>query len=105
MKNCVAYYSLGYGAILKQVKQIATRYGKFQNKDHRHSKSDLEKLAVVRAFKQFRHYLYGRNFTVETDCNAPKESDINKEFNRKIIDGGLFCKIMPLKLFTVKKND
>lgn len=76
--------SLGYGAILIQVingRQHAVAYMSMRTTDveSRYHSYELETLAVVRAIKHFRQYLYGRKFKVITDCNALKASKNKKE--------------------------
>lgn len=69
----------GYGAILIQrnnsmphvVAYFSRRTTEIESRYHSY---ELETLAVVRAVEHFRHYLYGRKFTVLTDCNSLKAS-------------------------------
>lgn len=53
----VEYYS-------KRTTQAESRYHSYE----------LKTLAVVNSVKHFRHYLYGRTFTVVSDCNSLKAS-------------------------------
>lgn len=39
---------------------------------------------MVRAVEHFRHYLYGRHFTVRTDCNALKSSSTKKDLAPRV---------------------
>lgn len=71
--------SLGFGAILVQIingRQHVVAYFSMRTTDteSRYHSYELETLAVVRAIKHFRHFLYGRKFKVVTDCNALKAS-------------------------------
>lgn len=69
----------GYGAILIQknnsmphvVAYFSRRTTEVESRYHSY---ELETLAVVRAVEHFRYYLYGRRFTVFTDCNSLKAS-------------------------------
>lgn len=71
--------SLGFGSILVQMidgRQRVVAYFSMRTTDaeSRYHSYELETLSVVRAIKHFRHFLYGRKFTVITDCNALKAS-------------------------------
>lgn len=75
--------SLALGSILVQVvngRQHAVAYMSIRTTDveSRYHSYELETLAVVRAIKHFRQYLYGRSFKVITDCNALKASKNKK---------------------------
>lgn len=80
--------SLGYGAILIQIKEgrrkvisyFSMRTTDAESKYHSY---ELETLAVVKALKHFRHFLYGRHFVIVTDCNALKASRTKKRLNAK----------------------
>ncbi|CAK1582529.1 unnamed protein product [Parnassius mnemosyne] len=81
--------SLGYGAVLVQViegRQHAVAYMSMRTTEaeSRYHSYELETLAVVRAIKHFRQYLYGRKFTVITDCNALKASKHKKDLLPRI---------------------
>lgn len=70
---------VGFGAILIQIvngRQHVVAYFSMRTTDteSRYHSNELETLAVVRAIKHFRHFLYGRKFKVITDCNALKAS-------------------------------
>ncbi|CAH2084993.1 unnamed protein product [Euphydryas editha] len=76
--------SLGFGAILVQViegRRHAVAYMSMRTTEveSRYHSYELETLAVVRAIKHFKQYLYGRKFKVITDCNALKASKHKKE--------------------------
>lgn len=81
--------SLGFGAILIQIKvgrqhvigYFSMRTTSAESKYHSY---ELETLAVVRAIKHFRHYLYGRKFVIITDCNALKASRYKQELLPRI---------------------
>lgn len=71
--------SLGFGGILIQIingRQHVIAYFSMRTTDteSRYHSYELETLAVVRAIKHFRHFLYGRKFKLVTDCNALKAS-------------------------------
>lgn len=81
--------SLGFGAVLVQVisgRQHAVAFMSMRTTEteSRYHSYELETLAVVRAIKHFRQYLYGRNFTVITDCNALKASKHKKDLLPRI---------------------
>lgn len=81
--------SLGFGAILVQIinkRQHVVAYFSMRTTDveSRYHSYELETLAVVRAIKHFRHFLYGRHFKVITDCNALKASKHKKELLPRI---------------------
>lgn len=69
--------SLGYGAVLIQkrdqyshvVGYFSMRTTSVESKYHLY---ELETLAVVKAIKNFRHFLHSRPFKVITDCNSLK---------------------------------
>lgn len=69
----------GYGAILIQKKNNLPHVVEYYSRrtsevESRYHSYELETLAVVRSVEHFRHYLYGRRFTVYTDCNSLKAS-------------------------------
>ncbi|CAG4988445.1 unnamed protein product [Colias eurytheme] len=71
--------SLGYGAMLIQIENNRRKViGYFSlrttDPESKYHSYELETLAVVKALKHFRHFLFGRQFTVVTDCNALKAS-------------------------------
>lgn len=76
--------TLGFGCVLIQIKErrqhvigyFSQRTTKAESNYHSY---ELETLAVVRSVKHFRHYLYGRKFTIVTDCNALKASRYKQE--------------------------
>lgn len=81
--------SLGYGAVLVQVidgrqHPIAYMSQRTTDAESRYHSYELETLAVVRAIKHFRQYLYGRKFKVITDCNALKASKHKKDLLPRI---------------------
>ncbi|PZC73419.1 hypothetical protein B5X24_HaOG209515 [Helicoverpa armigera] len=81
--------SLGYGAVLVQViggrqHPVAYMSQRTTDAESRYHSYELETLAVVRAVKHFRHYLYGRKFKVITDCNALKASKHKKDLLPRI---------------------
>lgn len=81
--------SKGLGAILiqndnnrrKVVEYFSMRTSEAETRYHSY---ELETLAVVRAIKHFRHFLYGCKFTVVTDCNALKASKHKKELTPRV---------------------
>lgn len=81
--------SSGLGAVLIQIqegRQHVIAYMSMRTTEpesHYHS-YELETLAVVRAIKHFRQYLYGRSFTIVTDCNAIKSSSSKHELLPRI---------------------
>ena len=67
----------GLGAVISQQqdgdeKVIAYASRVLEDRERRYSTTKKEMLAMVYAIKHFRHYLYGRPFTVRTDHNALK---------------------------------
>ena len=54
------------------------------NRERRYSTTKKEMLGMVYAFRHFRHYLYGRPFTVRTDHNALKWFQSFKEPEGKV---------------------
>lgn len=65
----------GLGAVLSQKqdgheKVIAYASRVMEDREKRYSVTKKEMLAMVYAIKHFRHYLYGRPFTIRTDHNA-----------------------------------
>ena len=67
----------GLGAVISQRQDeteqvIAYASRVLEDREHRYSTTKKEMLAMVYAIKHFRHYLYGRPFTVRTDHNALK---------------------------------
>ena len=67
----------GLGAVISQrqdetEKVIAYASRVLEDRERRYSTTKKEMLAMVYAIKHFRHYLYGRPFTVRTDHNALK---------------------------------
>lgn len=76
--------SLGFGAVLIQIigerrHAVAYMSQRTTEVESRYHSYELETLAVVRAIKHFRQYLYGRKFKLITDCNALKASQSKKE--------------------------
>lgn len=81
--------SIGYGAVLVQTfagrqHPVAYMSQRTTDAESRYHSYELETLAVVRAIKHFRHYLYGRKFKVITDCNALKASKNKKDLLPRI---------------------
>lgn len=73
----------GYGAVLIQKYDslphvVAYFSHKTTSAESRYHSYELETLAVVKSVEHFRRYLYGRHFTVFTDCNALKASHSKK---------------------------
>lgn len=76
--------STGFGAVLLQkhdaelkvVEYFSMRTTDTENRYHSY---ELETLAVVKAIKHFRHYLFGKTFKLVTDCNSLKASRNKKE--------------------------
>ena len=65
----------GLGAVLSQKQDghervIAYASRVMEDREKRYSVTKKEMLAMVYAIKHFRHYLYGRPFTIRTDHNA-----------------------------------
>lgn len=81
--------ALGYGAVLIQrqnqtphvIGYFSMRTTSAESKYHSY---ELETLAVVKAIKHFRHFLYGRQFKVVTDCNSLKASRHKKELTPRV---------------------
>ena len=71
----------GLGAVISQrqdetEKVIAYASRVLEDRERRYSTTKKEMLAMVYAIKHFRHYLYGRPFTVRTDHNALKSQSL-----------------------------
>ena len=67
----------GLGAVISQEQEGSERVMAYagrvlDNRERRYSTTKKEMLAMVYAIRHFRHYLYGRPFTVRTDYNALK---------------------------------
>lgn len=50
----------------------------------RYHSYELETLAVVEAVERFRNYLYGRHFTILTDCNAIRMTWTKRDLTPRI---------------------
>lgn len=79
----------GYGAVLIQKHNnlphvVAYFSHKTTDAESRYHSYELETLAVVKSVEHFRHYLYGRKFTVFTDCNALKASHSKKDLTPRV---------------------
>lgn len=79
----------GYGAVLIQKNNnlphvVAYFSHKTSDAESRYHSYELETLAVVKSIEHFRHYLYGRKFTVFTDCNALKASHTKKDLTPRV---------------------
>ncbi|CAH2226641.1 jg24697 [Pararge aegeria aegeria] len=81
--------STGLGAVLIQLQNCQQHVVAYMSmrttepESHYHS-YELETLAIIRAVKHFRQYLYGRSFTIITDCNAIKSSSSKRELLPRI---------------------
>lgn len=81
--------SEGYGAVLIQKESNTPRVVAYfsqrtSDPESRYHSYELETLAVVRAVEHFRHYVYGRKFTVYTDCNSLKASHLKKDLTPRV---------------------
>ncbi|KAG6442469.1 hypothetical protein O3G_MSEX002351 [Manduca sexta] len=81
--------SLGYGAVLIQRQEknphvIGYFSMRTTNAESKYHSYELETLAVVKAIKHFRHFLYGRCFKVITDCNSLKASRTKRELTPRV---------------------
>lgn len=81
--------SEGYGAVLIQkVNHLPHVVAYFSHRttdaESRYHSYELETLAVVKAVEHFRHYLYGRKFTVFTDCSSLKASHSKKDLTPRV---------------------
>ncbi|CAK1595076.1 unnamed protein product [Parnassius mnemosyne] len=81
--------SEGYGAVLIQkVNHLPHVIAYFSHRttgaESRYHSYELETLAVVKAVEHFRHYLYGRKFTVFTDCSSLKASHSKKDLMPRV---------------------
>lgn len=81
--------SEGYGAVLIQkVNNLPHVVAYFSHRttdaESRYHSYELETLAVVRAVEHFRHFLYGRKFTVFTDCNSLKASHSKRDLTPRV---------------------
>lgn len=82
--------SKGLGAILLQKQKNGTwlpvaYYSQATNQaETRYHSFELEMLAIVRAVERFHLYLYGKDFTVVTDCNALGYAVNKANFNARI---------------------
>ncbi|CAH2265776.1 jg7961 [Pararge aegeria aegeria] len=81
--------AMGLGAVLIQLRDgVRHVIGYFSMRttsaESNYHSYELETLAIVRAIKHFRHFLYGRKFTIMTDCNAVKASRYKQELLPRI---------------------
>ncbi|CAK1585312.1 unnamed protein product [Parnassius mnemosyne] len=81
--------SIGYGAVLIQRKDknpLVVAYFSMRTSDteSKYHSYELETLAVVKAIKHFRHFLYGRSFKVVTDCNSLKASSHKRDLTPRV---------------------
>ena len=86
---------IGIAAILAQVKQgkehpVAYFSKQTTNEQQKYHSFELEALAVVMTVQKFRHYLYGRNFIIITDCSAVvstfKKAEVNARIGRWVME-------------------
>ncbi|CAF1430297.1 unnamed protein product, partial [Didymodactylos carnosus] len=82
---------IGYGGVLKQItkdgpKPISYLSRKLNPAEKKYGTTEKECLAMVRCIEEFRSYLLGREFTVETDhcplCNFHKKPSKNGRVDR-----------------------
>lgn len=80
----------GLGAILLQ-KQIDEKWKPVMYMSQQTSQCEsnyhsyeLETLAIVKACRKFRNYLYGRRFTIVTDCNALRLTWTKRDLSPRI---------------------
>ena len=52
--------------------------------ESRYHSYDLETLVIVEAVEHFRVYLYGRHFTVYTDCNSVRATALKKNLHPRV---------------------
>ncbi|CAF4468330.1 unnamed protein product [Didymodactylos carnosus] len=88
---------IGYGGVLKQITKdgqqpISYLSRKLNPAQKRYGTTEKECLAMVRCIEEFRSYLLGREFTVETDhctlCNFHKKPSKNDRVDRWLISLG-----------------
>lgn len=80
---------LATGGILSQMhsnfeRPIAFYSKRFTELDEKRSAFELEIIGLCANVKHFRKYLYGKEFTIYTDCNALKYLNSNKDSNSKL---------------------
>jgi hypothetical protein len=79
----------GYGAILMHKVEDKNRVVEYYSRrtsptEATYQSYELETLAIVKAVKHFRRYLYGREFLVVTDCNSLKDSSNKIKLNDRV---------------------
>lgn len=83
--------ALGVGGILmqkeaetNQFKPVAYYSRRTTTSEENYHSYDLETLAIVEATQHFRVYLYGRHFTIYTDCNSVRATALKKELHPRV---------------------
>lgn len=83
--------ALGVGAVLmqkeaetSQFKPVAYYSRRTTTSEEKYHSYDLETLAIVEATQHFRVYLYGRQFTIYTDCNSVRATALKKELHPRV---------------------
>jgi hypothetical protein len=81
--------SVGIGAVLLQqdkgiVHPAAYYSRRTKDCETRYHAYDLETLAIVDAVEHFRVYLYGRHFTIYTDCNSVRATALKRDLHPRV---------------------
>jgi hypothetical protein len=81
--------SVGIGAVLLQqdkgiVHPVAYYSRRTKDCETRYHAYDLETLAIVDGVEHFRVYLYGRHFTIYTDCNSIRATALKRDLHPRV---------------------
>ena len=100
----------GLGAVLMQdqgegLRSIAYASKKLSDTEQRYATVEKECLATVWGFKKFERYLYGRNFTLETDHQPLQYLQRNKPTNRRLMRWALHLQQYSFRIKVIPGKD